>query len=458
MDELRAFKADMLQMLTDRMASFGGKGRLITASSAGYEHECRTTGEFLKSDQRQWFLRCPCGRETTASWETFAYKGRKAPAYIMPCCTRELDTRALARAVAAGRWKATAAAKVPRTRGYHLDAFSGSAFETLATIKRQWVRAVEHRRLTGSMKEIIDFQQGRLARPYNPQLDSGVTPDGIMRHCREPYDAGVVPEWASFLTVAVDTQDNRLEAEVAAWGAVEVPEQDATEIKGWGDVQFRGLTWRGKWYRLRRAALGYHRLYGDPGQPEVWEALKRLAETRIPHALGPRIRPAAVGIDTGGHHAADVAAFVQSAGSGYQCLRGLPETRHDGLLARVSATEDSLATYGPAGLLLVNGNAAKATVFSVLRSQIAGGAPLWIWPHDETHYGPEEYEGICSEHLARFIDKRTGATRTHWRKVRSANEALDLVVYGLALVAHAGIGHLLHEAEAIRRAAERSAA
>ena len=459
-DELRAFRSDVLQELTDRMAAFGGRGKLITASSAGYADECKTTAEYQKSDQRAWLMVCPkCGRATVAAWAAFRYKNRAAPVYVMPCCAVELHTKALAGAVNAGRWKATAVARVPRTRGFHLDCFSGSAFETLDTIKRQWLRATEHRRLTGSMKEIIDFQTGRLALPYNPQLENGVTPDAIMAACRDPYDAARVPKWASMATVAVDVQDNRLEAEVSAWGAVEVEEPAAaTELKGWNETSFKGLQWRGRWYRLRRAALSYHRLYGDPGQPGVWEQLRAICETRIPHEAGPPLLPATIGIDVGGHHAADVANFVKVAGPGYQCLKGLPETRHDGMLARKSATEDSLETYGPAGLLLVNQNAAKASVFSMLRSQIGGGDPQLTWPVDERHYGPEEYAGICSEVLTRVVNKRTGATSTIWRKTRKDNEALDVLVYSLALVAYRGVGYLLAEAGAIAKAGERTAA
>ena len=458
-DELRAFWADLLQELSDRMASFGGKGKLVTASSAGYADECKTTAEFQKSDQRQWFMACPkCGRASMTAWAAFRYKNRASPRYVMPCCAAELDTKALAGAVNAGRWKATAVARVPRTRGFHLDAFTGSAFETLDTIKRAWLHANEHRRLTGSMREIIAFQTGRLAVPYNPQLENGVTPDAIMASCRQAYDVGKVPAWASIVTVACDVQDNRLEAEVSAWGAVEVEEPTAaTELKGWDAATFKGLQWRGRWYRLRRAALSYHRLYGDPAQPGPWEQLRAICETRIPHETGPPLLPATIGIDVGGHHGPAVADFVKVAGLGYQCVKGLADTRHDGLMARKSATEDSLATYGPAGLLLVNGNAGKASVFSMLRAQIGGGDSQLVWPADETHYGPEEYADICSEVLTRVLNRKTGATTTLWKKTRAQNEALDLLVYSLALVAYLGVGYLLAEAEAIRKASERTA-
>ena len=92
-DELRVFHRDMLGELVDRMASYGGAGRLITASSAGFEDECRTTVELDKSDARRWFLACPsCGRENIAAWQNVVYKNRRAPIYVMPCCGAELDS------------------------------------------------------------------------------------------------------------------------------------------------------------------------------------------------------------------------------------------------------------------------------------------------------------------------------------------------------------------------------
>ena len=58
-DELRLFHVDLLGDLVDRMAAYGGKGRMITASSAGFQDECKTSTELEKSDARHWFLRLP---------------------------------------------------------------------------------------------------------------------------------------------------------------------------------------------------------------------------------------------------------------------------------------------------------------------------------------------------------------------------------------------------------------
>ncbi|MCY4453723.1 MAG: phage terminase large subunit family protein [Immundisolibacterales bacterium] len=74
------------------------------------------------------------------------------------------------------------------------------------------------------------------------------------------------------------------------------------------------------------------------------------------------------------------------------------------------------------------------------------------WPDDESAYGPEHFEGICSETLERVVDKRTGRTRLQWKKIGRANEPLDLLVYSLACVSHLGVPFLLGEAELIQQA------
>ena len=127
-----------------------------------------------------------------------------------------------------------------------------------------------------------------------------------------------MPAEASVIVGAVDVQDNRLEAEITAWGVVEVASrQDASEVKGWGSHECRGLAHEGKWYRLRRWALDYRRFHGDPGNPKLWENLAASIETPIPHATGPLLRPVTVGIDIGGHYGAQVAEFVKARGAGY---------------------------------------------------------------------------------------------------------------------------------------------
>ena len=453
-DELRVFHADLLGELIDRMASYGGKGRLITASSAGFEDECKTTHELEKSDARRWFLRCPsCDRENIADWKNVIYKGRDNPVYVAPCCGAELGGVAFRQAVTAGRWKPTKAPMVPGTVGFHLDSFL-SPFESLATIVRQWKRADAHRKQTGSMAETIAFQCGRLALPFKPSAAMGVTAEGIGASCVDDYNPDIVPAGASVVVAAADTQDNRVEVELSAWGLVEVKTaEDASNVKGWGSHEFRGLQFDGKWYRLRRWALNLRRFPGDPGDPALWNEVTQFVETPLRHASGVPLRPVCVGIDSGGHYADAVAEFAKAGGVSYQCIKGLGRHRFDGYIARRSVTADVLDRYGPNGLLLIGGNETKASVFSLLRQSIAGAEPRpFLWPDDASRYGVEEFTQIVSETLVRVLDKRTGSTTLVWKKIGRENEALDLLCYSFAMVNHLGIPFLLSEAEAIKRA------
>ena len=269
-----------------------------------------------------------------------------------------------------------------------------------------------------------------------------------------------MPEGAAVLIGAVDTQDNRLEVEISAWGLHEVGTESESLSTAAAQVsEYRGLRHAGKWWKLRRWAMSYHRLRGDPGQPEVWDELAEIADRPIPHALGPRLRPVIVGIDIGGHYTANVAEFCRTRGDGFQSLKGLGPNRFGSSLARRSVTADSLQEYGPSGLMLICANSGKNQVFSMLRQSCAGADPQpLVWPHDPNAYGPEEFEGICSETLSRVIDKRTGRTRLQWKKTRRENEALDLLVYSLALATFLGPGFMLREAAAIRESAERKKA
>ena len=117
-----------------------------------------------------------------------------------------------------------------RTAGFHLDAFL-SPFESLRTIVRQWKRADAHRKQTGSMAETISFQTGRLALPYQARGCARRDPEALRTSCREDYDPSTVPAAAGVLIGACDVQDNRLEAEISAWGLVEVARDDASQLR-----------------------------------------------------------------------------------------------------------------------------------------------------------------------------------------------------------------------------------
>ena len=79
------------------------------------------------------------------------------------------------------------------------------------------------------------------------------------------------------LTAGVDTQNDRVECQVIAWG------------RGW-----------------RSWVVDYVVINGDPGQPQVWLQLDRLLNRSWDHEAGGVLRIARLAIDTGGHNTAAV--------------------------------------------------------------------------------------------------------------------------------------------------------
>ena len=254
--------------------------------------------------------------------------------------------------------------------------------------------------------------------------------------CREDYDPATVPDGASIVIGAVDVQDNRLEAELSAWGVVEVEAAlDASSLRGWdGQGEFRGLRHEGKWYRLRRWALDLQANSRRSRKPRYLERIGRIHGRRRGRTpAGPLLRPVTVAVDSGGHYTQQVAEFVRAQGPGYQCIKGTSRHMQGAPLARRSVTADSLDTYGDNGLLLIGTDSGKASVYSLLRQSIGGSEPKpMVWPLAEDSYGPEEFEQLCSETLVRHLDKRTGRTALQWKKIGRHNEVLDVAVYSLA--------------------------
>ena len=304
LDELRAFGRDIVLELVDRMAAYGGKGRLITASSAGEEEACRTTTELEKSDARFWFVPCPaCGQSSPVQWSNvvIAKSPGRPPVYAMPCCKATLGSQAFKRAVAAGAWRATRAAAVPATRGYHADCFL-SPFETLATITRAWSSArafiASKRR---AMAEVRAFQQGRLALPFKPEPAGGVTPEQIAVTCREAY---VLRPWG------------RGRARGCRRRAGQPPRGRSERLGARGGREGRGRSERDSRMGGRRATTGsptaesgfglrrdgvieYRKIPGDPGTPEPWDELARMMEsTARTRERAVMLRPVVVGIDS----------------------------------------------------------------------------------------------------------------------------------------------------------------
>ncbi|MCL2298374.1 MAG: phage terminase large subunit family protein [Proteobacteria bacterium] len=110
--------------------------------------------------------------------------------------------------------------------------------------------------------------------------DAQTVDPSALKNRAEPYTLRIVPMGGLLLLAAIDTQDNRLEVSVWAYG--------------------RGCeTW----------LVDHRKIFGDPSLPDVWSKLNDYLDTEFTHASGKAMHVFASAIDSRGHHTQAVYAW-----------------------------------------------------------------------------------------------------------------------------------------------------
>lgn len=113
--------------------------------------------------------------------------------------------------------------------------------------------------------------------------ETGEKLDWEVLHARREAFRARVPMGGLFLTCFIDTQDDRLEAMVVAWGRGE---------ESW--------------------VIDYKVIYGDPHQTQIWDDMEEwIRDASYKHEAGFEMKIRRFGQDTGGHFADEVHAFVK---------------------------------------------------------------------------------------------------------------------------------------------------
>ncbi|CAN5858788.1 phage terminase large subunit family protein [soil metagenome] len=230
----------------------------------------------------------------------------------------------------------------------------------------------------------------------------------------EGYPPRVVPEEALVLTTAVDTQANRLEVQIEAWGP---------GMEHW--------------------VLDYIVLIGSPSDPpdapnSVWARLDEIRRTPFAHASGSKpIMISAYGIDAGGANTQDVYNYG-SARKPFNCtvLHGANRPNRPIMGSaprRVDIDWGGMKTPGGVELWQVGTDVAKDYLFG--RMQLTEGSGAMHF-HDQLP--PEWFAGLVVEQpRIRYVKGR--AVRDYVKPNGARNEPLDLSVYNLAIAYQLGL-------------------
>jgi len=286
-DEFTEFAAsltsgdDPVALLEGRLSAFPGVAKAMYVSTPGIKGLCRTTEKFEDSDQRHRHLPCPhCGEFHAYVWDDIhwtldPHNSRVVRAWLVcPECGAVIEESHKPAMLAAGRW-------IPHNpghpkRGYHINClyYPIGLGPRWAELAQMWLDA------QGDPAKLKTFINDRLAEPWEDPSMRAVK-QNLLAERAEPYDLRVVPMAACYVTAGVDTQDDRLEVHLVAWGR---------NMAAW--------------------TIDYVVLPGDPARPAVWEALANLLNRPLQHASGAQLRVAACAIDGRGHRTQFVKQFV----------------------------------------------------------------------------------------------------------------------------------------------------
>ena len=327
-DEVDGFEGDVegegdpIALLNRRFTNFP-RGKHYMCSTPGSEPS-RIHREFLRGDQRYYFLPCPeCGHFQRLVFKQIRWPHRPAiepgfeallrytkVAYTCLACQAHIAERHKTRMLAAGMWLATAQRPELRDQGFAekqkpelepiLTAMAKARFASFnlaayysplgwyswSDLARDWEASEND---TSARKTLINTVFAEVWKP------KGKAPAWKPLYGRrEAWKYGTVPQGALFLTLFCDVQANRLEAEVKAWGP---------DWQNWS-----------VWYEViapERPGPDGTMVHTTPADPEPWERLGELILQEWPRADGAKMRVWAAAVDSGGGSAERVYKFCR---------------------------------------------------------------------------------------------------------------------------------------------------
>ena len=385
-------EGDPLGLAFNRTDAFGRRRKVLTISSPTAEITSRIAKEFQDSDQRHYHVPCPfCGAKQKLEWggKDLDYglswdKGAggihlpETAFYRCKFCKERIEERYKTEMMLAGEW--IAANPAHRHRGYHLPSFySPVGWLSWSQIVDEFLKAIED----GNRTLLKRWVTTRKAEPYREGVT--VVDHGKIYARRANYGV-TVPVRGQIIVAGVDTQDNRLEVLVKAYGHGR---------ESWG--------------------LEHSILNGDPSQKTLWDALDKTLDKTYLTENGERKKISAACVDSGGHHTAAVYEYVKP-----REIRRVYATKGSNQKSKPLIAGPSLNNLNKVKLYFVGTDTAKELIYSALKLDTPG--PGYI------HYNM----GFDAEFFAQLTAETVDASGRWWLPPGKKNEALDLEVLCLA--------------------------
>lgn len=378
-------EGDPLALAFRRTQNFWNR-RVVWVSTPTIKGISRIEKAYNASTREEWSVPCPtCGRFQPFDWARIAYKEVVEP--VMKCrfCENQYNEIEWKRGQHRGKWE-RGCEEFSRVRGFHLNAFA-SPWATWSELIDQYLEAYKN-----GEEELKTWWNTVLGLPF--ESESGAVEIEALEEHRIEYEAEV-PDGVLVLTCGVDTQDDRLEAEVVGWG---------TGKESWG--------------------IQYEIIHGDPENKEVWDRLDDFLSRTWKYADGEEIGIACTCVDSGGHKTDSVYKFCKP-----RAKRGIYAIKGVGGMGRPSVGKPSRNNRRRVPLFPLGVDTIKGSLFSRLRVEKPGPGYCHFPRKIELGYDEVYYKGLVSERMV--IQKVRGKERIAWelRSKNARNEPLDVRVY-----------------------------
>lgn len=394
-------EGDPIELAETRASTFGRNAKIYFSSSPTLKGASRIADLFAQSDQRHYYVPCPhCGEMQTLEWENLKYTDDYRQVQYLCCtCGSLIDEHHKGDMLARGEWRAHAEGD-GETVGFTLNAlYAPLGWVSWLGLAKQYdkARAAQDK---GDLEPMQVFYNTRLARLWDAAQE--MTKASELKARAEDYPLGSVPRGALILTAAVDTQHNRLELLVLGWGE-----------------------------GLERWVVDHQVIMGDPSDERTWALLDDKLKARYRHVSGVEMAICATAIDSGGHHTDEVYHFTRlRRWRNVYAIRGASRPGRPVIAQRpskVDVTWRGTTHKQGAELWFIGTDTAKDWIYNRYAMNEGPGAL-----HFSQDLPDDFYEQCVVERkVARYVK---GHKRIEWVKGKAdRNEALDLLVYNLAM-------------------------
>ena len=418
-------EGDPIELAETRGSTFGRNAKFYFSSSPTIKGASRIADLFETSDQRYYYVPCPhCGHMQVLEWESLHYSVDYSVVHYQcagPDCDVLIEEHHKGQMLASGEWRSHAQGD-GETIGFHLNAlYSPLGWMDWRSLAKQFEKAKKAQN-RGDLEPMQVFYNTRLAKVWDSAQEQTKADVLKERARRETYGIGSMTLRVLMLTASVDVQANRLELMVMGWGV-----------------------------GMERWIIDYQVIWGDPADERTWAVLDEKLKVRYPHPCGVGLGILATAVDSGGHHTDEVYQFCRiRRWRNIFAIKGASKPGKPVIAQRpsmVDVTWKGQTERNGAELWFVGTDTAKDWIYNRYPFEEGPGA---------LHFAndlPDDFFDQCvaERKVARYV---RGHKRIEWVKGKAErNEALDLMVYCLAMAHYLGLNRYKeHDWERIRQA------